>query len=130
VIWKNARKLPRLTFPTKTVGTGVSAIEEYIIPDGDKEWVLEALYPFDPIPALTDEMYDLHQEETFQVREFRVLRGEDMDWLVSPYYFESGGTVIDWVPPDIEPGQPITRRIRGSAMSVITASFGPRPTSH
>ena len=34
-------------------------VEEFIIPEEDKEIVLEQLYPFSPIPKLTDKMYDI-----------------------------------------------------------------------
>jgi len=51
----------RLPYPTRPMyfpdGTSV---EEFIIPEGDKEIVLEQLYPFSPIPKLTDEVEDLH----------------------------------------------------------------------
>jgi hypothetical protein len=36
------------------------------------------------------------------VRDFRVTWENGQNWLVSPYYPNSGGTVIDWVPPDDE----------------------------
>jgi hypothetical protein len=127
---KNVQVLPRLSFPTRKVGTGTAAVEEYLIPEDEKGRVLEAMYPFDPVPKLTDMMYDLHQEKSFQVREFRVVRGRSMDYLVSPYFFESGGTVIDWMPPDFRPGETLARRIRGSSESVLTFSVGPRETCH
>ena len=38
-----------------------------------------------------------HEDKKFKVKEFCVTR-ENM--LVSPYYFKSGGTVIDWWPKD------------------------------
>jgi hypothetical protein len=122
--------LPRLSYPTRRIGTGTGTTEEYIIPEDEKGLVLEALYPFDPVPGMTDMMYDLHQERSFQVREFRVIRGDDMDYLVSPYFFESGGTVMDWMPPDFRPGETLSRQIRDSSLSILTVSFGPRPTSH
>lgn len=75
-------------------------VEEFIIPEEDKEIVLEQLYPFSPVPKLTDEMYDIHAEKTFIVREFRVTWEHGMNYLVSPYYPESGGTVIDWMDED------------------------------
>jgi hypothetical protein len=75
-------------------------VEEFIIPEEDKEIVLEQLYPFSPVPKLTDEMYDIHAEKTFIVREFRVTWERGMNFLVSPYYPESGGTVIDWMDED------------------------------
>lgn len=86
----------RLPYPTRPMyfPDGSSA-EEFIIPEEDKEIVLEQLYPFAPIPQLTDEMYDLHAIKTFIVKDFRVT------WEhVSPYYPESGGTVIDWMDED------------------------------
>jgi len=89
---------PRLPFPVQTVSVGDETIEEYIIPDDKKEAVLHELYPFRPFPSLEEERYDLHAEKKFRVRDFRVTREGGINFLVSPYYFESGGTVIDWVP--------------------------------
>ena len=77
-----------------------ASVEEFIIPDEDKELVLEQLYPFSPIPRLTDVLYDLHADKTFVVKDFRVTWEHGMNYLVSPYYAESGGTVIDWVDED------------------------------
>ena len=71
-------------------------VEEFIIPDEDRELVLEQIYPFSPIPELTDVMYDVHADKKFMVKEFRVTWEHGMNFLVSPYYPESGGTVIDW----------------------------------
>ncbi|NUQ84458.1 MAG: hypothetical protein HUU11_07075 [Anaerolineales bacterium] len=88
----------RLPYPTQPMyfpdGTWV---EEFIIPEEDKEIVLEQLYPFSPVPKLTDVMYDLHADKTFVVRKFRVTWEHGMNYLVSPYYPENGGTVIDWM---------------------------------
>lgn len=88
----------RLPYATKPMyfPNGAS-VEEFIIPEEDREIVLEQLYPFSPIPKLTDEMYDLHADKTFLVRDFRVTWEHGMNYLVSPYYPESGGTVIDWM---------------------------------
>ena len=91
-------KLPyttqRMYFPNGTW------VDEFIIPGEDKEIVLEQLYPFVPIPKLTDEMYDIHADKTFIVKDFRVIWEHGMNFLVSPYYPESGGTVIDWMDED------------------------------
>lgn len=87
-------KLPYQTkppyFPNGT------SVEEFIIPDEDRELILEQIYPFSPLPKLTDVMYDIHAEKTFVVKDFRVTWEHGMNYLVSPYYPESGGTVIDW----------------------------------
>lgn len=112
------------------VRSGKEEIEEYIIPDEEKSRVLDDMYPFDPVPALTETMYDLHEEKEFQVGDFRVIRGLAMDMLVSPYYFNSGGTVIDWMPLGFKPGGVLARRIRGHSASLVTCSLGPRPIYH
>lgn len=87
----------RLPYQTKPMyfpdGTSV---DEFIIPEEDKEIVLEQLYPFSPLPKLTDEVEDLHVNKKFIVKDFRVTWEHGMNYLVSPYYPE-GGTVIDWV---------------------------------
>jgi len=87
----------RLPYKTRSMyfPNGAS-VEEFIIPDEDRELVLEQIYPFSPIPKLTDIMYDIHADKTFMVKEFRVTWEHGMNFLVSPYYPESGGTVIDW----------------------------------
>ena len=72
-------------------------VEEYVIPDSDRQKVLEELYIFTPMPSLDDEMYDLHENAVFQVRDYRVTREGSNNYLVSPYYPRSGGTVLDWV---------------------------------
>ena len=88
----------RLPYPTQPLfllnGT---CVEEFLIPEEDKEIVLAQLYPFSPIPQLTDVLYDLHADKTFVVKDFRVTWEHGMNFLVSPYYPESGGTVIDWM---------------------------------
>jgi len=91
-------KLPYQTRPL-FFSDGAS-VDEFIIPDEDRELVLEQLYPFSPIPKLTDVVYDLHADKTFVVKDFRVTWEHGMNYLVSPYYPESGGTVIDWVDED------------------------------
>lgn len=88
----------RLPYPTRPMYfPDGSSVEEFIIPDDDKELVLQQLYPFSPVPKLTDVMEDLHCGKKFLVKDFRVTWEHGMNYLVSPYYPESGGTVIDWV---------------------------------
>ena len=85
--------LPYPTYPIKVVGGYVDA---YVIPEEKKGEVLKKLYPFIPLPSLDAVMLDIHEDKTFKVREFMVLRSPGMNWLGSPYYPSSGGTVIDW----------------------------------
>ncbi len=89
-----------LPYPVRPLKVEGGYVDEYLIPPEKRGEVLKKLYPFLPVPSLDAEMLDIHEERTFKVSDFRVLRGDDMDWLVSPYYPASGGTVIDWVEPD------------------------------
>jgi hypothetical protein len=90
---------PRLPYLTKPLIINGREIEEYIIPEDDKSIVLERMCPWD-LPGLDEQRFDLHSGKLFTVRDFRVTRENDRNWLVSPYYEEGGGTVIDWMPPE------------------------------
>ncbi len=90
----------RLPYPTKPLIINGEELEEYVIPEEKKAEVLRQLYLFRPIPSLEQEFLDLHSGRRFKVRQFRVTRENGFNWLVSPYYEDGGGTVIDWVPPD------------------------------
>lgn len=92
----------RLPFPTRNVQTRNGDIEEYIIPENKKAEVLDLLYPFKPVPSLIEERYDIHIEKKFVVKDFCVTRENGMNFLVSPYYFQGGGSVIDWMPVDMD----------------------------
>ena len=86
-----------LPYPTRKIMISGEEIEEYIIPESDKEDVLDLLYPFEPVPSLDDSFLDLHEDRRFKVRDFRVIQGIGMPFLMSPYWERSGGSVIDWV---------------------------------
>ena len=92
-----------LNFPREVRLTDLSGnpiSEEYIIPLNAKKRVLELLYPFEGIPALDQRLFDLHEGKQFVVADFKVVWEHETNFLVSPYYYESGGTVIDWMPPE------------------------------
>ena len=93
---------PLLPYPLKPLLMNDVMIEEYVIPEEKKAEVLRELYIFDPVPSLDEERFDLHSGRKFKVRDYRVTRENDRNWLVSPYYEEGGGTVIDWMPPERE----------------------------
>jgi hypothetical protein len=90
----------KLPYPTRPLQVEGGTVEEYIIPDDKKAQVLEDLYLFLPVPSLDEEFYDVHMGKKFRVRDFRVTREGGLNFLVSPYYPTSGGTVIDWMPAD------------------------------
>ena len=85
-------------------------VEEFVIPESRREEVLKALYPFLPIPALDDIMFDLHEGRHFRVRLFRVVREANINMLVSPFYDRSGGSVIDWMPVSQRTSQRLRRQ--------------------
>lgn len=96
----------RLDYPTKKeINSLGKEIEVYIIPQEDKQAVLEKLYFFTPVPNMDTTLFDLHQQKTFTVRDFIVTRENEGNILVSPYYLETGGTMLDWIdiPPDQNP---------------------------
>jgi len=91
----------RLDYPTEKLKLSNGCeVEVYLIPDEDKQKVLDSLYPFNDQPSLDEERIDLHTGRTFKVREFIVTREGNGNFLVTPYYAEKGGTVLDWVAPD------------------------------
>jgi hypothetical protein len=82
---------PELSFPLDENG-------EYEIPEECKAGVLKKMYPFVDCPKMDDKRYDHCEGEAFIVRDFKVVRENEANYLVSPYYHNSGGTVLDWFP--------------------------------
>lgn len=75
-------------------------LRKYVIPPEDKEKVLAQLWFFmEKPPKLSARLCDIECGKVFRVGDFDVYREGTMNVLASPYYPESGGTVIDWVPP-------------------------------
>jgi len=89
---------PMLPFPLRPVLSRSGMIQIYAIPEEHKASVLEKLCIFRPVPDLEDLMEDIECGKTFKVREFMVAREGAANVLCSPYYLESGGTIIDWWP--------------------------------
>ena len=88
----------RLEYPTEILKMSNGCeVERYIIPEEDKQKVLDMLYPFAGQPSLDDELLDIHTDKNFKVRDCIVTREGDGNFLVSPYYAEKGGTVLDWI---------------------------------
>ena len=90
----------KLDYPTEILKMSNGCeVERYLIPDEDKQKVFDALYPFIGRPSLDDTLIDIHASKTFKVRDYIVTREGDGNFLVSPYYAEAGGTVLDWMNP-------------------------------
>lgn len=95
--------LPKLEFTThrRRKSDGVM-VDVYDIPDSKKAEILEELYPFAPSPSMDDTLFDLHEGRSFKVSDFMVVREDNSNFAVSPYYLNSGGTILDWLPLDSE----------------------------
>jgi hypothetical protein len=94
-----SREQPRLPYPTvprKHSGNPAIKSAEYIIPQADKEKILKEMCPFREVPKMSARLLDIEENKHFVVKDFKVVREFGRDWLVSPYYYSSGGTVIDW----------------------------------
>ena len=93
--------LPKIEFPThrRRKSDGVM-VDVYDIPDSAKAEILAELYPFSPSPSLDDTLFDIHEVKTFKVSDFMVVREDNSNFAVSPYYLHSGGTILDWIPID------------------------------
>ena len=91
----------RLEYPTEILKMANGCeVEKYIIPEEDKQKVLDILYPFFEIPSLDEKRVDVHTGKAFKIKDFIVTREGNGNFLVSPYYAEAGGTVLDWVMPN------------------------------
>ncbi|MFA6930690.1 MAG: hypothetical protein WCT05_10200 [Lentisphaeria bacterium] len=89
---------PPLPYPIRSLPMRFGpAAQEYVIAEADREFLLKKLYPFFPCPGLHEVRFDLHEEKYFKVGEFKVIRENSRNFLVSPYYAHSGGMVIDWM---------------------------------
>ena len=87
-----------LPYPTRTLAMSIGPdAEEFVIPDCEKAQVLQELYPFASPPDINETMFDLHESKPFRVGDFKVIREDNRNFLVSPYYAKSGGMVIDWL---------------------------------
>ncbi len=88
-----------LPYPTRHIKVSGGVVEEYDIPEEEKQAVLTLLYPFFPVPHMDKVMIDIHANKCFRVRDFKVIQGPDRPFLMSPFWETSGGSVIDWFQP-------------------------------
>lgn len=114
-----------LPYPTRRMRMpkGYKSEMEYIIPESDRKLILESLYPFQECPGLDDELFDLHMNKRFRVRDYRVIRHDGRNLLVSPYYPQKGGMVVDWVANMDE----VDCKLFSSGLKAAIFSKNPRP---
>ena len=85
-------------YPLKTVESkAFGTLQVYDIPECDKGKMLKLMYPFCPLPKMNGYYLDIHQDEKFRISDFMIIRDGGKNYLVSPYYPESGGMAVDWV---------------------------------
>jgi hypothetical protein len=93
---------PRLPYPTLSrVGPGGRCqviSEEYVIPPGDKDQVVQRLWLYAEPITMTTLMIDIECDRQFRAEDFKIVREGGQNHLVSPYYYESGATIIDCWP--------------------------------
>ena len=69
----------------------------------DKQAFLEEHYPFTPLVKLTDVFRCIHCIEVIRVMDFKAYKREDgFIFICCPNAPECDGTVIDWMPLDLE----------------------------
>lgn len=93
---------PELPYPLRELPMwrGKPAME-YVIPEEAREEVFSEVYPFENRPSLSDELFDIHEEKKFKVKDFKVIRQFGRNLLASPYYAKSGGMVVDWLEDEL-----------------------------
>jgi len=91
---------PELLYPLKEVECADGTVQRICqIPDEDKARVLADLYQMTDAPSINDTIFDLHEHKEFKVRDFLVIRWCWGNLLASPYFPQSGGMLVVWVPP-------------------------------
>ncbi|MBP7408047.1 MAG: hypothetical protein KA941_04735 [Flavobacteriales bacterium] len=75
--------------------------DELNIPD--KFAYLVENYPFGEIPAMDDKRFCLHCGKIIRVGDYKIYKGSSgMEFICCPNAPECNGTVIDWMPEDMD----------------------------
>lgn len=87
----------KLPFPLREVKSE-EFVTEYVydIPDVKKREVLNQLWPFTNPPSIDDVLFDIHEQNYFKMRDYLVIRFDEYNMIVSPYFLKSGGTIFDF----------------------------------
>lgn len=67
----------------------------YDIPDAEKETVLKRLWFFTSDIEMSTVLHDIHAGQDVEFGNCIVVRRDGIDYICSPMYWESGGTIID-----------------------------------
>lgn len=110
-----------LPYPTRPISTLYGDTIEYLIPEGQKEKILKKLYPFGNPPLMSQTLMDIHEHKEFVVKDFKVVQQGDYVLLVSPYFANSGGSVVDWEPVKNDGGTHIAEMPDDLAIGAFSA---------
>ena len=87
--------MPTLNFPLVAWGDAM----RYDIPADQKRDVINSMDCMKRDVPLYDGIYtDIHSDKVVRGSELEVIRENDKNYVVSPHYNESGGTLIDLMP--------------------------------
>ena len=134
IIREYVGKQPPLPFPLREVETndGINVMM-YDIPDDKVKAVLDQLYFLEPIPDFEDMILDLHENKKFKLKESKIIREDGYNFIVSPYYPISGGTILDFAEDDdiIDEDLVImTKGVKGRKDTVMTDNLTSREIVH
>lgn len=91
---------PPLSYPVRKMALPDGSYEvEYVVPGKDKGRILDELNPMKTHLTPNCTRFCLHQQKTFRLARCRVIRYNGRNLLVSPWYDQTGGTLLDWVAP-------------------------------
>lgn len=134
IILEYSGRADPLPFPLKEVATsdgGTTCI--YDIPTDQKMAVIEQLYFLEPVPKEDAILLDLHSERRLMLKDAIVVREDGVNFIASPYYPESGGTLLDFAEEsDFIDGRCviIARAVKGRHDSVLADNISADGVSH
>ena len=96
LIERIAKSREKLNFPTHQLQIGEDFCEEYEIPKECMQNVLSEVNPLDSYEQLKadDDIYNIVNRNTFKAIDFRVVRFNDFNYLVTPWFEQDGTTHV------------------------------------
>ena len=123
-----------LPFPMELVETSDGgSVKMYDIPEDRVKEILEQLYFLEPVPAMDDMILDVHENKRFRFREARVVREGKYNFIVSPFYPVSGGTILDFAGDDdvVDEGKVIVMRgVKGKKDTLMADNITSKEVQH
>ena len=99
------RESDELPYPLRPLEMAFGPAEQvYDILEEARAEVLQNVWPFMACPGMDDEQFDLHESKYFRFREAQVIRYKGRNLMVSPFYAQSGGMAVDFLPPECATG--------------------------